>query len=95
MKLEIIEQAKKAIREYPRSSLLVLTNIDNPYNYTPALFNSLKSFVIHNKPYVKASAVLGAQGLQKILLNAFEKSSGRHLTVFKNDKEAKDWLATQ
>jgi len=55
--------------------------------------DAMKEFVIHNKPYVVASAVVGVTGLKQIIYNAVMKFSGRKLTAFDSLAEAKDWLA--
>jgi hypothetical protein len=55
----------------------------------------MKEFVIHNKPYVVAAAVVGVTGLKQVILNAVMKLSGRKLTAFNTLAAAKDWLAAQ
>jgi hypothetical protein len=92
--LQTIEMSKAAIRTQSSGSVLTLTDVTN------AAFNSkvseaMKGFVIHNKPYVVAAAVVGVTGLKQVILNAVMKLSGRKLTAFNTLAEAKDWLAAQ
>jgi hypothetical protein len=92
--LQTIEMSKAAIRTQSPGSVLTLTDVTN------AAFNSkvseaMKEFVIHNKPYVVAAAVVGVTGLKQVILNAVMKLSVRKLTAFNTLAEAKDWLAAQ
>ena len=93
--LETIEYAKSVIRSKPENSLLVLTLISNPENIQPEIFHNLRYFVKHNKPHVKASAVIGANGVQKMLIDSLQQSTGRTFGLFEDEEEAKDWLITQ
>lgn len=88
-----IEEAKKIIKTRPENSLLTLTDVTN------ALFNEeisqkMKEFTAHNKPYVKAAAVVGITGLKKIIFDAVLLFSKRKLHTFDTIEQAKDWLAT-
>ena len=49
-------------------------------------------FIKGNKPYVKASAVVGLSGLQQILYNGLMKITGRDIKSFNSLQTAKDWL---
>lgn len=92
--LTTIEKAKTIIAAQPANSLFTLADV------TDAAFNrevsdSMKTFVTHNKPFVKASAVVGITGLKQIIFNAVLKFSGRHIAAFDSLEEAKDWLSKQ
>jgi hypothetical protein len=92
--LQVIQQGKDAIKTQQHQSVLTLTDVTN------AAFNSkvseaMKEFVVHNKPYVVAAAVIGVTGLKKIIFNAVMKISGRHLHAHDSLDQAKDWLASQ
>ena len=90
--LAIIDQAKAAIRTQAQQSVLTLTDVTNSA-FNSKVSDALKEFVVHNKPYVVASAVVGVTGLKKIIFNAVMKFSGRKLTAIDSLAEAKDWLA--
>ncbi|MGE5558366.1 MAG: hypothetical protein ACM3WV_07095 [Bacillota bacterium] len=90
----IIDEAKNIIKAKPHGSVLTLVDV------TGLVFNievveSFKDFTAHNKPYVKAGAVVGITGLQEIAYKAVMKFSGRHLPIFHSLEQAKDWLAIQ
>jgi hypothetical protein len=92
--LPIIEEAKRVIASQPKESALILTNVTDTEisKDTSAL---MKDFTTHNKPYVKASAVIGVEGLKKIIYNAVQAVSGRHISSFSTLEQAKDWLVAQ
>jgi hypothetical protein len=90
----ICEQAKKVIGSEPHGSVLILTNVTNTEisKETSAIIKDLTTF---NKPFVKASAVVGVEGLKKIIYNAVMTFSGRNITTMATIDLAKDWLAAQ
>ena len=90
--LMIIDQAKAAIRTQAQQSMLTLTDVTNTA-FNSKVSDAMKEFVVHNKPYVVASAVVGVTGLKQIIYNAVMKFSGRKLTAFDSLAEAKDWIA--
>lgn len=90
--IRIIEEAKKVIKSRPQNSLLTLSDV------TGARFNEdvgreMKEFTAHNKPYVKAAAVVGITGLKKIIFEAVMAFSKRKIHSFATVDEAKQWLA--
>ena len=52
----------------------------------------MKQFSAHNKPYVKAAAVVGITGLKKIIFGAVMAFSRRNLESFEDMEQAKRWL---
>jgi hypothetical protein len=90
----IIVEAKKAVAAEKHGSVLALTNVTNT-ELSKDTSDIVKDFTAHNKPYVKASAVVGVEGLKKIIYNAVMAFSGRQLSAFATLEQAKDWLATQ
>jgi hypothetical protein len=90
--LAVIEQAKATIKTQVPQSVFTLTDVTNTA-FNSTVSDAMKDFVMHNKPYVVASAVVGVTGLKQIIFNAVMRFSGRKLTAFDNVVEAKDWLA--
>jgi hypothetical protein len=91
---ETINEARQVIRSQPQSSLIILTNVTDA-KYDLAVIEQLKAFTSNNKPYVRASAVVGLDGLQKIVYTAVTLFSKRTFPVFDNIEKAKDWLIEQ
>jgi hypothetical protein len=89
--IEIIEESKKAIRTKPEQSVLTLTNVTN-LRFDDRISDEMKRFTVHNKPYVKAGAVVGVVGLKKILFEAVLMFSKRKLHTFDTLDQAKEWL---
>jgi hypothetical protein len=91
---EYIEKAKAQICTYPSKSLLVLTYVKNT-GFDTEIANTMKEYASHNTPYVKASAVVGISGWQKIILTAIKTLTGRDFYVTESMDEAKEWLVKQ
>ena len=90
----ILNKARKLIAGRPLKSVLTLTNVSDA-RYTPALNRMMKEFVLHNKPFVNAAAVVGVDGLRKLVFEAVIKFSGRALHLAASEEEAKEWLIQQ
>jgi len=91
---EIIEIAKKIIRVQPLNSVLTLTNVSGT-KYNREVIQAMKEFANDNKPFVKAGAVVGIDGLKRIVYDAITRFSERNLPAFDDNKKAKDWLIRQ
>lgn len=93
--LRAIAEAKATIAKQPPASLLTLTNVEG------AILNStvsaaIKDLAAHNKPFVKAGAVVGLDNYKRIVFNTLLVLSGRrNLHVFDDISKAKDWLVSQ
>ena len=66
--LDVIDEAKSIIAKAPANSLLTLSDFtDLSFNRNTS--NKLKEYAEHNKPFVKAGALLGITGLKKVIHN--------------------------
>ena len=90
--IKVMEEAMKVIAQQPFYSVRTLTDVSGA-RYNREAVVKLKQFVSHNKPYVKAGAVVGLSPLQKIVLEAVSRVSQREFKVFSNAEEAKTWLS--
>ncbi len=90
--LQTIEAAKRLISSRPERSLLTLTDVTNA-RFNQEVGDQLKQFTAHNKPYVKAGAVVGVTGLKRIIFSAVVTFSRRNLETFDDLEQAKHWLA--
>jgi hypothetical protein len=50
--------------------------------------------VSHNTPYIKASAVVGANGIRLVLLQTAIFLTRREIKAFPTRQKAMDWLAS-
>ena len=90
----VVAEAKRAVASQPLASVLALTNVTET-ELSKDSSAIIKDFTAHNKPYIKASAVIGVEGLRKVIYNAAMAFSGRQISAFDTLDQAKDWLAAQ
>jgi hypothetical protein len=89
-----IGEARTYIASQPPKSVLSV------FDGTGAIYNAevvaaLKEFTKHNEPYMKASTVVGIEGILSIALMAVSRFSGRVFKTFKDRQSAMDWLVEQ
>lgn len=91
---EITEAAHSKIASVPPKSALILTDVtDAVYNNVSSA--AIKDFTSRNTPYVKASAVVGADGLRAVLLQAVAAITKREIKTFHSRQDAMDWLVSR
>ena len=90
----VIREGKQLIAAEPEKSVLTLTDVTGARNNSAAA-RVMKELAAYNKPYVKAAAVVGLDGLKRIALEAVARFSGRNLTAFDDIEKAMVWLAQQ
>jgi hypothetical protein len=62
--------------------------------FSASVFTAIKQLAVHNKPYIKASALVGLSSLQQgIFLKGIERTADRSFGSFDTIEQAKDWLA--
>ncbi len=92
--LKHVKSAKEIIRKQPPKSLLVITKVTNT-GFDTEVANIIKEYAQHNTPYVKASAIVGISGWQKIILTAVKALTGRDFYITDTMEEAQEWLVKQ
>lgn len=92
--LREIEKSRAMVARQPPGSLLVLTYVKDA-RYNTEVVQALKEMVVHNRPYVKASAVVGLSGIQRAVYQTLLLFSKRVIRTFDDLEEAKDWLVAQ
>jgi hypothetical protein len=92
--MAVFDDAAGQIASRPRKSVLALTDGTNAY-FNKESSRALTEFVVKNTPHIKASAVVGANGLRHILLNTINAEVGREIQSFATREEAMDWLVSQ
>ncbi len=91
---KILEEGKTEVAKHPLSSLYVLTDVSG-LRFNTDISEAFKDFAAHNKPYIKASALVGITGLQKIAYTAIMTFTKRNIPIFPTREEALNWLAKQ
>ncbi len=89
-----VAEAKAYIAGQPAKS------VRSVFDATGAVYNAevlvaLKDFTKHNEPYMKASAVVGIEGILSVALMAVSKFTGRTFKPCKDRQAALDWLVEQ
>lgn len=84
---QIIQEAVNYIRRQPAGSVLSLTNVEGMH-FNSQIIDAFTTFVSGNKPYVKNGAVIGLNGLIRIVFNGMLKATGRNLRVCSSKDEA-------
>ena len=83
------------IAKYPEKSLYTITNVEN-IRFDTKSKEIVAQYMMVNKPYVKFGAVIGIDGIKKIMINAIFALSGRSNMHFDFTKEqAIEWLLKQ
>jgi GTP-dependent phosphoenolpyruvate carboxykinase len=88
---EDMEKIKRLIRSKPPKSALMITNVTN-VRFNREMTELFKEYASHNTPYVKASALVGVSGIQKVVLTAVKTLTGRDYYLANSLEEAKEWV---
>jgi hypothetical protein len=91
---QVMKESKSFIRSQKPASMITLANIEGMH-FNGDIKELFTEFVSGNKPYVKASAIVGVSGLKQIVFNAIVKMTGREIRAFENVNVAKDWLVAK
>jgi len=75
--IEAIKVIKPVIANHPENSVYTITNIENVRVDTAAK-DLIADYMKENKPYVKFGAVIGLDGVKKLMLNLVFNLSGRN-----------------
>lgn len=89
-----VAEARHYIASRPPRSVLSLFDATQTLYNTETL-TAMKEFTKHNEPYMKASAVVGIEGILNVALMAVSRFSGRTFQTFKDRTAAMDWLVEQ
>jgi hypothetical protein len=93
--LPVIAEARSVVARQPEDgSLLTCTDVTGA-TYDQKVIDALKELSTHNRPYVRAAAVVVERGLKRALLSLVALFSRRKLHPAATSQEALDWLAAQ
>jgi hypothetical protein len=91
---EHVNAAKEVIRQYSSKSALLITDVTDT-KFDAGISSIIKEYAQHNTPYVKASALVGVAGMQKVILSAVKRLTGRDYYLANTMDEAIEWLIKQ
>jgi hypothetical protein len=92
--LEVIAEGSELIRTQPPKSVLILNDFTNATS-DPRLLSAIRVFTAGNAPFVKASAIFGLGRVAKVFYDIIMQFTGRHVQIFADVNQAKDWLINQ
>ena len=84
--IELLKVSRAIIEKYPENSLYTIANLENSRFDAESKKNILE-YLEYNKPYVKHSAIIGFDGIKKIMVSTVFKQSGRDNLLFAFSKE--------
>ncbi len=89
-----MNKAMKIVASKPPKSALMITNVTNVM-FNTQMAELFKNYANHNTPYVKASALVGITGIQKVVLSTVKRLTNRDYQLFDSLEEAKEWIIKQ
>ncbi len=93
--IKAIAEAKPIIIREPKNSILCIVDATGT-KVTRTISAEIKEFTMHNKPFMKMTAVIGIDGVQKVVLTLAIIFTNRKNLIAKNTKEeALEWLISQ
>ena len=91
----LTQRIEPMIAKYPEHSLYTVTNIEN-VRFDSKSTDLVIKYMKNNKPYVKYGAVIGLDGIKKLMVSTIVKLSGRSNMHFAFTREqAVEWLLQQ
>jgi len=91
--LAAIAESRAIVRKQPPGSVLTLTDVSGS-RFNREIVEGLKELTQGNKPHVKAGAIVGLSGIQRVVYVAVTQFTGRRLPTFNTALEAKDHLVS-
>jgi len=89
----VLDEAAAVIAKSAPISALILTDSTNAI-YNSEVSTAMKNFSSKNTPYVKGSAVVGADAMRKVLVAAIRVATKRDIKTFDTREQAMDWLVS-
>lgn len=87
----LIDECASQARKRPEGSVQTLTIVEKG-KFDPALVDKLKELTKGNSPYVKRAAVVGIEGLYKVVITAISIFNKRDFKLFDSKEEAIAYL---
>jgi hypothetical protein len=91
--LGLVDGAARDIRSRPPRSVLTITHVKG-VRLENRMIERLRWLADGNKPHVKAAAITGLSGIQRVVLNTVKILTGREWHLFDTVEEAKEFLAS-
>lgn len=89
----VMRKGMAFIAALPKGQVLLATLVAGT-RFGVGATEDVKTYSAHIRPYVKASAVVGMSGLQKVIFATARPFLHQNLQAFDDLEKAKDWLVT-
>jgi hypothetical protein len=92
--MKVMAEVQRIVTAQPRESTLTLGDLTGA-QFSRDVITRMKEVAVFDRPYVKRSAIVGAEGLPKVFYEALRTFSRREFPRFKTREEALDWLVKE
>ncbi len=92
--MKIVGEVQRLVSAQPRKSVLILSDLTGA-QFSRDTVTRMKEVAVFDRPYVKRSAMVGAESLPKVFYEALKTFSRREFPRFKTREEAIDWLVRE
>src|SRR5207245_5691035 len=93
--MKVMADVQRIVTAQPRESTLTLGDLTGGAQFSRDAITRMKEVAVFDRPYVKRSAIVGAEGLPKVFYEALRTFSRREFPRFKTREEALDWLVKE
>jgi len=92
--VEMIEQREFVIDSQPKNSVLMVINVSGA-KFSKEVLTRAKEANVYDRPYVRRSALVGAEERQKPAIDAVSMFAKKHWEMFATLDEALDWIVNE
>ncbi len=88
------DESRATLSTWTPSTALVLTDFSGS-RFNTEMVESARTLAADNKPYIRASALVGLSRLQIVLFTGINRKADRDMQWFNDLESAKEWLVSQ
>ena len=93
---DLTQVINESIAKHPPKSVYTITNIENIKWFDPLIKDAMASYMNNNSPYIKYGAVIGLDGVNRLIVNMVIKMTARkNMYLAFSRKQAIEWLLAQ
>ena len=94
--IDLANTINQTIAKHPNHSVYTITNIKNIRWFDQSIRGIVSEYMKKNTPYVKYGAVIGLDGVSRLLVSSIIKITGRkNMTLAFSKEQAIEWLLKQ
>ncbi|HEY3039561.1 MAG TPA: hypothetical protein VGJ66_12560, partial [Pyrinomonadaceae bacterium] len=90
----IVGAVQRIVTAQPRKSVLILSDLTGAH-FSRDSVTRIKEVAVFDRPYVKKSAMVGAESLPEVFYKALKTFSQREFPRFKTREDALEWLVQE